>query len=316
MNFGENWISLDPNADYVTALRGDRRGAGDIPRPVRRGPDLPRRAGRGGPHRRQGADHRPRLRRGPEDASATCPQKVLKELVRDRRREGRAHATSRRTCRRSRSTVKLAKAREARHQAGRRPACRGDPRGRRGGRRHLPQREGLRHGRVEHTGGTGTATRSSAPADRHAVRQAGPARRRGHGPVRPTPTRSSARATPGHRVGRRVEGRTSDRWSARSAAVRCHSPAATTPRCSASTTSGRPPRTGCSRPAVIAGLPSCCCCGLVPQLAAGGSLFLTLPMALVGGVLRVPGSAAGSSPSARWWASSPSSASPPATASC
>ena len=130
---------------------GDRRGRREVPRPLRRGPDLPRRAHRGGAHRRQGADHRPRVRRGPRRAA----REVRRGPGRPRPRSPASRTrtpTSRRTSRRSRCEVDAGQGREVRPQARRRPPSRRDPGRRRGGRRHLPRRPGLRRRRVEHPG--------------------------------------------------------------------------------------------------------------------------------------------------------------------
>ena len=53
----------------------------ELPRPVPRDPDLPRRAHRGGAHRRQGADRRPHLRRGPERAARRRPRRSRQILA-------------------------------------------------------------------------------------------------------------------------------------------------------------------------------------------------------------------------------------------
>ena len=72
VNFGENWISLDPDATPAAPAarsRPDRRDCGHLPGSLRRGSDVPRRACRGGSHGWQGTDHRAGLRRGPPGAA-------------------------------------------------------------------------------------------------------------------------------------------------------------------------------------------------------------------------------------------------------
>ena len=92
-----------------------------------------------------------------EDA-ATEGRSEVKHLARGHpRRRRRSTSSSRRTCRRSRCGSNLAEARALRPQARRRAPRGRDARHRRGGRRHLPRRQGLRRPRVEHAGRRATA---------------------------------------------------------------------------------------------------------------------------------------------------------------
>ena len=156
VNFGENWISLDPDADYDETPAADRRGRRRLSRALPRGADLPRRAHRGGAHRRQGADHRPRLRRGPRRPARASRDEILKAAGASTG-SSNAHTDISIDVPQVEVEVDLAKAAAVRPQARRRP-----PRGRhagrrRGGRRHLPGRTGVRHRGLEHPGEPGAA---------------------------------------------------------------------------------------------------------------------------------------------------------------
>ena len=102
----------------------------------------------------------------------------------------------------------------------------------------------------------------------------------------------------------------------REAGAASSSPAATTPRCSGSTRSGRPPRRSCWPRRSSRARRSCCCCR-PPSGAGGRRCWCSSPCRWPwsAGCWR-PSSAAGSSRSARWSASSRCSGSPRATASC
>ena len=149
VNFGENWISIDPKADYDKTLardpRGRRRATPALYRDVLTylnerieevltgakepivvriyGEDLEvlRSKADEVQHELAGIDGIVERARGPAGRHAADPG-------RGRSRQGR----------------------EVRAQTGRRPPGGRHPGRRRGGRRHLPRRQGLRRGRVEH----------------------------------------------------------------------------------------------------------------------------------------------------------------------
>jgi Putative silver efflux pump len=68
VDFGENWITLDPAVDYDETLEAIHKVVDTYPGPVPRRPDLPGGAHRGSTHRIQRPDHRADLRRRPGDA--------------------------------------------------------------------------------------------------------------------------------------------------------------------------------------------------------------------------------------------------------
>ena len=176
VNFGENWISLDPDADYTKAREEidavaakypglfaevqtylDERieevlTGGKEPIIIRvYGEDL-------GVLREKSAEvldvlaSIPGVKDAHTDISADIPQVE----VRGRTGQGR----------------------EVRPEARRRPPSRGDHGGRGGGRRHLPRRPCLRRRRVEHPGDQVRRHRPAAAAHRHALRGAGEAQGR------------------------------------------------------------------------------------------------------------------------------------------
>ena len=122
-----------------------------------RRPDLPRRADRGGPHRRQGADRRPRLRRGPRRCCGRRPTRSTRCSRGIDGVDGRTRRHLQPTCRRSRSRSTSPRPQRVRPQARRRAARRGHPGRRRGGRRHLPGGQGLRRRGLEHARRPATA---------------------------------------------------------------------------------------------------------------------------------------------------------------
>ncbi len=180
--------------------------------------------------------------------------------------------------------------RPVRPQARRRAARGVDDDRRRGGRRHLPGRQGVRRRGVEHAGDPQQRREHRQPPARHADRAAGAdGRRRGRqGPADPEPDRA-ARATRDGSTSRptsrgATSGRRRTRCRRRSAAS--GTPAATTPSCSGSTPSARPLSAGCSTPPASRRWLIL----LLLQTSFGSwrlalLSFLTLPMALVGGVL-------------------------------
>ena len=103
VDFGENWISVDPEVDYDETLAvdpGDRRG---LPGPLPRRADLPARADPGGADRGERGGRRAHLRSG--------PRRPAGEGRRDRGARSRAStasstrtSTSRTSCRTSRSS--------------------------------------------------------------------------------------------------------------------------------------------------------------------------------------------------------------------
>ena len=106
-NFGENWISIDPNADYDKTIARAPGGRRRLPGPVPQRADLPARADRRGPGRRERADRRAHLRRRPR-ASCARPPTEVQHAIADVPGIDELHTCScRTTCRRSRSRVKL-----------------------------------------------------------------------------------------------------------------------------------------------------------------------------------------------------------------
>ena len=81
VNFGENWISIDENADYDETIAAIQKRGRQLPRGVSRRADLPQRADRGGPHRGQGAHRRAGLRGGPADHSADKAHEIERKLA-------------------------------------------------------------------------------------------------------------------------------------------------------------------------------------------------------------------------------------------
>ncbi len=156
--------------------------------------------------------------------------------------------------------------------------------------RHLPRWTRLRRRGLDRPGGPRQRAGHREPDDRHAVRRPDPAQRRRLGDHRSRArTRSTARTAPGTWTSWPTSrASTSARWgrSSRTSSRPTSSPAATTWSCSASSRSSRPPRPGCSRSAPSRWSRSSCCCrsslgSWRPALLS----FVTLPLALVGGVL-------------------------------
>ena len=148
-NFGENWVSVDPKADYDKTLASIHEVVDGHPGLYRNvqtymreridevlvgtsepivvriyGDDLRRAAPGRGP--------------GPGGDRRTCPASST------------CTRRSRRRCRRSTSASTARGRAPLRRQAGGRPSRRGDARGQRGGRRPLPGRADLRRPRLEH----------------------------------------------------------------------------------------------------------------------------------------------------------------------
>ena len=309
-----------PDGRLRRDLRGDRGGHRRVPGPVPRDADLPRRAHRGGAHRRQGADRRPRLRGGPDrPAGEGRGDRPHPGRHRRRRRPPRRHLHRRAADRGG------GRPGQARRSTASSPATSAGPR-----RPWSPARRSATSSAAagpttsscgaSRAPGTASTPCENLPIDTPsgaAGAARGRRRRRRSGPPR---TRSSARTAPG------------DSTSART------SRAATSARWSPSWTRSWPqvdfpprlPRRGPRRVPGAAGGPEPAAdhrghrrSALILLLlqASFGSwrpallVFLTLPMALVGGVLAA-WATGGILSSARWSASSPSSGSPPATGSC
>ena len=68
VNFGENWIAIDPSADYNKTLAAIQDGGRQVPRPVPRRADLSERENRRGAHRLERSDRRAHLRQRPRRA--------------------------------------------------------------------------------------------------------------------------------------------------------------------------------------------------------------------------------------------------------
>ena len=217
VNLGENWISLDASADYDETLDRDRRASPtSYPGLFREVADLPRRADRGGPHRRQGAHRRPRLRRGPDVAARRRPTRSTRSwpastgVVDAPRRH--LHATCRRS--RSRSTWPRRRSTASSRATSAGPRRRWSP-ARRSATSSGPARP------TTSWSGAPRQTRHSVadhrePADRHAVRAA--ASGSATSPtvaLQPEPQRHrAARATRGASTSARTSrAATSARWS-------------------------------------------------------------------------------------------------------
>ena len=81
INFGENWISVDPNADYDETLANDPGGRRRLPGPVPRRADLPQGADPGGADRSERRRRRAHLRRRPGRFCATRPTRCKQALA-------------------------------------------------------------------------------------------------------------------------------------------------------------------------------------------------------------------------------------------
>ena len=204
-------------------------------------------------------------------------------------------------------------------QTRRRPPGSRGPGRQRGGRQRLHQGQDLQRRRLEHPGHPQRPDSPGQPAHRHALRRPRPARRRRRHQHQTHPERHRPR----ERLPQDRRQRRRQRRGPRTVAAGINEQLAQRgipaglPRRShrrVPGAAGRPEphvhrrhrRRGGHLPAAAA---------VLRQLAARRLVFLTLPFALVGGVLAV-WTARASSRSARSSASSPSSASPPATASC
>ena len=297
---------------------GHREVIRRVPGPVPRHADLPRRAHRGG---------RSPAARSPSWSASSAPiwtssatrrrrSSTIMAGIHGRRRPARGHS-SRRAAARGRGRP----GRGGRSTASS-PVTSGGPRRRcrrRGSRRHLPRRQGLRHRRLEFPEARDSvADIENLLIDTPTGRASGWGRGRRRASARPQLDRARGRL-PAHRrrqpTSRAATSARSPRESSRSW-PRSTSRVATTPSSSASTTSGRGPEPAAGHRRHRPGADPAPAAGLARQLAAALLVFLTLPFALVGGVLAAWLPRAASCPSDRSSASSPCSGSPPATGSC
>ena len=148
IDFGENWISVDPSVDYDETLAKVQEVVDGYPGPQPRRPDLSEGADQGGPDGLERSHHDPDLRTGPASTPGDGQRGQRDPRERSRRdREPRripeGHPASERRRRSPRGAALRAQAR--RRPQDRRPVARG-----RGGRRHLPGRQGVRRPGVEH----------------------------------------------------------------------------------------------------------------------------------------------------------------------
>ena len=155
------------------ARRGPPDGRG-LPGPLPRRPDLPARAHQGGADRDERVDRRAHLRPRPRRPARRRPTRSRSAIARHRRASSTRTPTSPTDLPHIEVELDLAAARALRPQARRRPPAVLDAAGQRGGRRHLPRRQGLRRARVEHPVGARQRDRRREPPDRHAERAAGP----------------------------------------------------------------------------------------------------------------------------------------------
>ena len=323
-NFGENWVSVDPKADYDKTLGRDPRGRRRLPGPVPQRADLPARAHRRGAGRRRAsrsssassattspccaatADRVQRGDRGRRPASSTCTRRLQAEVpqidvARQPRRRARATASSRATC--------------------------AAPR-----RRSSPARRSATSSRAA---GPTTSTVWSTPTTRAQPRRRSATCRS----TRPTtgrsrsPTLADVRIRPTPNVierenASRADRRRRERAHGRDLGAVTHDvedapasrrPPAGLPR-RAARRGGRAPggpeaTCCCSRSAARARRSSCCCRPSFGSWRLAALLFFTLPMALVGGVLAACAGVGVISLGVARSASSRCSASPRATAS-
>ena len=147
--FGENWISVDPAVDYDETLAQDPGGGRRLPRPLPRRADLPEGADQGGADGLERADRRAHLRPGPGRPPEKADE-VKEMLSRGSTASTDEHVELQEDIPQVEVEVDLAAAQRYGLKPGdvRRAAATLD-RGR-GGRRHLPGRQGVRRERVEH----------------------------------------------------------------------------------------------------------------------------------------------------------------------
>ena len=289
VNLGEIWVSLIPQRGLLGDAGPDPVRRQRLPGPVPRGADLPRRADPGGAHRR---------RRNPSSCARTA--RICKTCARNPTRSwpwcgpvpgvvGRAPGHL--------SDIPQVE-------------CEGQPREGRAGTASSRatsagtpppwwrvRRSGTSSGPARHT--TSWSGARNGPAQLHRHREPARSTRRpagGSGSARSRASRcarirtpSTGRATRATSTwGGGVRAATSGRWSMTSSRSwpRCAWPAGTTPNCWASTRNGRRRRAACCESAIIAAV-------LILLLLQASFrrwrlavlTFLTLPMALVGGVL-------------------------------
>ena len=103
VNFGENWISIDRDADYDKTLAAIEEVVDSYPGPVPRRADLPERAHRRGAGRAPRADRGAHLRRRTSTTLSSQADAGRGALSRHRRASTTCTSSSRPTCRRSRS---------------------------------------------------------------------------------------------------------------------------------------------------------------------------------------------------------------------
>ena len=250
VDFGENWISVDPNVDYDKTLGGDPPDGRGLPRPLPRRADLPARAHQGGADRDERVDRRAHLRPGPRRPARRSPTRSQSSIADDRRRR-----------------------RRPRRLRGGPPAHRGRGRPRRGAAlraqaRRRPPAVVDAASRARRSATSSTAAQAydvhvwSIPAarnsltdvqraaDRHARRRpASACEQVADVRIAPTPERHPARAAVApdrrRRERRGARPRLGRRRRRGAARERRRSRSATTPRCSASRPSSTPPRTAC-----------------------------------------------------------------------
>ena len=146
-NFGENWISVDPDADYDETRRRDPVRCRWLPRAFTDVQTYLKERIREVLTGEGEADRRPHLRAGPQDARGEGRRDLQACWARSTA-SSTSTSSSRRTSPRSRSG-RPGQGQEVRHEAGRRAPRRGDHARGRGGRRHLPRRQGLRREGLE-----------------------------------------------------------------------------------------------------------------------------------------------------------------------
>ena len=129
VNFGENWISIDPYADYDKTLAAIQEVVDRYPGLYPRRADLSQRADRRGARRRERADRRAHLRQRPRRASRAGGRGASDDLG-HRRASVDAHVEFQEDVPQIEVKVKLARSPTLRPQAGRRAPRRGDVHGR------------------------------------------------------------------------------------------------------------------------------------------------------------------------------------------
>ena len=248
IDFGENWISVDPSVDYDETLAKIQEVVDGYPGlhrdvqtylkerirevldRIRRGHRRPHL--RPGPRRAAGQGGR-----GQRDRCATSPASIEEHVDRSRNipqveRRGRPRRPP------SSYGLKPGDVRRAGLDADRR----------RGGRRHLPRRQGLRRPGLEHARDPPEPDRHREPADRHA-RAAVTVRLTDVADVKiePDAERHPPREpVPAHRRRRQLDGepgpRLGGRATSRTASTSSSSRSGTAPSCWASTRSARRPQ--------------------------------------------------------------------------